>query len=142
VARFIAWVQAKEQGQVSLADILRARFRAERRTPFEDWLASGPPRAASRRAPRSTSHLRPGRADGRRRRPRPADAALDEAQKDNQISDNFVLTAVLFASVLLAGTAAKPRPQSIRWTTSRSLFYLPGRPGRRVQPSRTGFEAP
>ena len=40
-----------------------------------------------------------------------------EAQHDNQISDNFVLTAVLFASVLFfAGIAARFRPQWIRWT--------------------------
>ena len=46
-----------------------------------------------------------------------ADAALAEARYDNQISDNFVLTAVLFASVLFfAGTAAKFRPQWIRWS--------------------------
>ncbi len=46
-----------------------------------------------------------------------ADQALEEAQNDNQISDNFVLTAVLFASVLFfAGTAAKFRPQWIRWS--------------------------
>jgi hypothetical protein len=45
-----------------------------------------------------------------------ADEALAEARYDNQISDNFVLTAVLFASVLFfAGTAAKFRPQWIRW---------------------------
>ena len=46
-----------------------------------------------------------------------ADAALLQAQQDNQISDNFVLTAVLFASVLFfAGIAARFRPQWIRWT--------------------------
>ena len=46
-----------------------------------------------------------------------ADAALLEAQWNNQISDNFVLTAVLFASVLFfAGIAATFRPQWIRWT--------------------------
>ena len=48
---------------------------------------------------------------------RQADAALAEAQWNNQISDNFVLTAVLFASVLFfAGIAARFRPQWLRWT--------------------------
>ena len=46
-----------------------------------------------------------------------ADDALAEAQRDNQISDNFVLTAVLFASVLLfAGIAPRFKPQWIRWS--------------------------
>ena len=45
-----------------------------------------------------------------------ADDALLAAQDANQISDNFVLTAVLFASVLFfAGIAARFRPQWIRW---------------------------
>ena len=41
---------------------------------------------------------------------------LNDAQAANQISDNFVLTAVLFASVLFfAGMAARFRPKWLRW---------------------------
>ena len=49
--------------------------------------------------------------DHRRRR-----RARRGPERANQISDNFVLTAVLFASVLFfAGIAARFRPQWIRW---------------------------
>ncbi len=42
---------------------------------------------------------------------------MAEAQRDNDIGDRFILTAVLFASVLFfAGTAAKFRPPWIRWS--------------------------
>ena len=45
-----------------------------------------------------------------------AEQFLADAQNANQISDNFVLTAVLFASVLFfAGMAARFRPQWLRW---------------------------
>ncbi|MFL5716773.1 MAG: hypothetical protein ACJ77V_04235, partial [Chloroflexota bacterium] len=45
-----------------------------------------------------------------------AEESLADAQAANQISDNFVLTAVLFASVLFfAGMAARFRPQWLRW---------------------------
>ena len=45
-----------------------------------------------------------------------AEQDLADAQSANQISDNFVLTAVLFASVLFfAGMAARFRPKWLRW---------------------------
>ncbi len=118
VATFIAWVQAKEQGQTSLADILRTRFRAEFVVPFNDWLASAPGDASG--VPPGTPFDQPTYVLAEQTAADAilvqADAALAEAQSDNQISDNFVLTAVLFASVLFfAGTAAKFRPQWLRW---------------------------
>jgi hypothetical protein len=118
VSTFLAWSQAKATGDERLATFLESRFRAEFKAPFEAWL--GERTLDDQGLPTGTPFDRPEyvveaqvtadklNAD--------ADEALAEARYDNQISDNFVLTAVLFASVLFfAGTAAKFRPQWIRW---------------------------
>jgi len=119
VTTFLTWAQAKATDDDRLADFVRARFRPEFVAPFDAWLADAPLDAEG--LPSGTPFERPefvlaaqtksdeDNAD--------ADRALEEARDDNQISDNFVLTAVLFASVLFfAGTAAKFRPQWIRWS--------------------------
>ncbi len=118
VATFIAWSDATQDGDVRLADYLRARFRTEFIAPFDQWLASRPPDSSG--LPPGTPFEQPSYklaaqelAD---KGVKDADQALLDAQNANQISDNFVLTAVLFASVLFfAGIAAKFRPQWIRW---------------------------
>lgn len=119
VSTFLSWSQAKAVGDDRLATFLESRFRAEFKPAFQAWLAETTLDAQS--LPVGTPFDRPeytnaaqDEADAQTAK---ADAALAEAQYDNQISDNFVLTAVLFASVLFfAGTAAKFRPQWIRWT--------------------------
>ena len=120
VQTFIAWVDAKAQSNDRLADFYVERFREEF-LPAVHGLAAG--RRPRLRGPPGGHPIRPARI---RRSPQQvladdlfaqADAALAEAQWNNQISDNFVLTAVLFASVLLfAGIAPRFRPQWIRWT--------------------------
>ncbi|HEY8167187.1 MAG TPA: hypothetical protein VIF84_00595 [Candidatus Limnocylindrales bacterium] len=118
VSTFLAWAQAKATDDERLATFVETRFRNEFRVPFEAWLNEAPPDAEG--LPSGTPFERADylldaqvQADALAAQ---ADAALDEARYDNQISDNFVLTAVLFASVLFfAGTAAKFRPQWIRW---------------------------
>jgi hypothetical protein len=118
VATFIAWSNAVQDEDDRLADFIQARFRKEFVPAFDQWLGSGLP---------DSSGLPPGTpfeqssyklvaqalAD---QGVKDADKALLAAQDANQISDNFVLTAVLFASVLFfAGIAARFRPQWIRW---------------------------
>ena len=119
VSTFLAWAQAKASGDDRLATFLQSRFRAEFAAPFEAWAKNAAP--DDQGIPAGTPFDQPEyvlsaqvQADELTAQ---ADAALAEAQYDNQISDNFVLTAVLFASVLFfAGTAAKFRPQWIRWS--------------------------
>lgn len=119
VATFIAWSQAVSQKDDRLASFLRSRFRAEFIPAFDAWLATPTKDAAG--LPAGTPFEQPAytlaeqaQADALVAQ---SDAALADAQKANQISDNFVLTAVLFASVLFfAGTAAKFHPQWIRWS--------------------------
>ena len=118
VATFLSWSQAVAAKDQRLADFIRTRFRLEFKPPFEAWLATAPSDAQG--LPSGTPFEQPGyklaeqaKADDLLAE---ADVALARAQSDNQISDNFVLTAVLFASVFFfAGTAAKFRPHAIRW---------------------------
>jgi hypothetical protein len=119
VSTFLAFAQAKASGDERLATFLQSRFRPEFVAPFEAWADNAAP--DDQGIPAGTPFDQPEyvlaaqvEAD---KLTAQADAALAEAQYDNQISDNFVLTAVLFASVLFfAGTAAKFRPQWIRWS--------------------------
>jgi cation transport ATPase len=118
VATYIAWSDATISKDLDLAQYLELRFRSEFTPAFVAWLQSGPPDATT--IPEGTPFDRPeyvlaeqvaADADGAA-----AEQALKEARDANQLSDNFVLTAVLFASVLFfAGIAARFRPQWIRW---------------------------
>jgi len=119
VQTFIAWAAAKAQKDDVLAAFYVARFRPEFLPAFDDWRL-GPDKDAAG-LPSGTPFREPSYviaesvlADESYAK---ADAVLAEAQWDNQVSDDFVLTAVLFASVLFfAGIAARFRPQWIRWT--------------------------
>ena len=119
VATFLAWADAKAKTDDRLAAFLEQRFRPEFKPAFEAWLTTAPPDASG--LPSGTPFDQSGyklaeqaTADAKLAE---ADAALLHAQEANQISDDFVLTAVLFASVLFfAGIAAKFRPQWIRWS--------------------------
>jgi hypothetical protein len=118
VASFIAWSQAKASKNTALADFLSARFRAEFVPAFQAWLTGAP--ADAQGVPSGTPFDQPTYALAEQTKSdqltAQADAALAEAQRANQISDDFVLTAVLFASVLFfAGTAPKFRPPMLRW---------------------------
>ncbi|HEY8199558.1 MAG TPA: hypothetical protein VIF44_07265 [Candidatus Limnocylindrales bacterium] len=119
VSTFLVWAQAKASGDDRLATFLESRFRAEFKAPFQAWRENAT--ADEQGLPAGTPFDQPQyvlaaqvKADELNAN---ADQALLDAQNANQISDNFVLTAVLFASVLFfAGTAAKFRPQWIRWS--------------------------
>jgi hypothetical protein len=117
VATFVAWSTAKAGGDQKLTIFFERRFRPEFKPAFDAWLTgqlgpSGLPVGTPFDLPEyvlaeqalSDQNL----AD--------AEQSLADAQSANQISDNFVLTAVLFASVLFfAGMAARFRPQWLRW---------------------------
>jgi hypothetical protein len=118
VQTYIAWVDAKAQGDDRLADFYVERFRPEFLPAFAAWRLG--PATGAEGLPAGTPFDLPEYVIAEQQIANDlfarADAALAEAQRDNQISDNFVLTAVLFASVLFfAGIAARFRPQWIRW---------------------------
>jgi hypothetical protein len=118
VATFLAWSDAILSDDSMLAEFIEERFRPEFVVAFEAWLGD---------APADASQLPDGTPFEQQEyvveeqlatiaKSVEAEAALKDAQAANQIGDNFVLTAVLFASVLFfAGVAAKFRPQWLRW---------------------------
>jgi hypothetical protein len=119
VATFLAWSQATAQRDQRLADFFRTRFRAEFVPAFDAW-RNGATRDAQG-LPAGTPFDQPQYVLAEQTVANAlvarADAAMAEAQRDNDVGDRFILTAVLFASVLFfAGTAAKFRPPWIRWS--------------------------
>ena len=107
---FVAWVNAISAGDRRQAGFLAARFRPEFKPAFKAWLDQ--PRPAAQRIPAGTPFAMPEyRLASEAESEALAEQATERfsAAKDaNQTGDNFVLTAVLFASVLFfAGIATK-----------------------------------
>lgn len=118
VATYLAWADAAAKGDTRLADFLEARFRTEFKPAFGAWKSSGSLDGAGipQGTPFDRAEYKLAEQGIANDKVAAADDALLDAQEANQVSDNFVLTAVLFASVLFfAGIAAKFRPQWIRW---------------------------
>ena len=117
VATFIAWSSAAAGDDTKLMTFFERRFRAEFKPAFDAW-RTGP--AGPSGLPVGTPFEQPDYQLAEQKisdaKLAEAEQALTDAQNANQISDNFVLTAVLFASVLFfAGMAARFRPQWLRW---------------------------
>jgi hypothetical protein len=105
---FINWLDAADLGNEGLANDLRDRMRDEFRPAFDAWLATGSPGQIPEGTPFDRPEYRLEALEESDHLEAEAAAAFDEGGEANQISDNFVLAAVLFASVLffsgLAGT--------------------------------------
>lgn len=117
VGLWVQWVTAVSKDETRLADFLEERFREEFRPAFEAWLDQ--PKVAGTNVPPGTPFDMPEyRLEATVESERLAEEAaakFEDAKKANQTGDNFVLTAVLFASTLFfAGigsrfTATGPR---------------------------------
>ena len=107
---FTAWLQAEINGQTAVAHEVELRFRDHFRPAFEAWRAQ--PVTAGGHLPEGTpferaEYVLPTQAAAEDAAARAA-AALDTADVAGAASSRYVLTSVLFASVLfLAGIAAK-----------------------------------
>jgi hypothetical protein len=111
VAVFSSFVDAYASGDTKLAEFYRSRARAEFKPALEAWIATDP--AKNRNAP-PTPFAMPqyklAATAQAERSTKEAEASTQTALLDNQRSDDYVLLAVLFASVLLfAGLAPKSR---------------------------------
>lgn len=111
---FVAWSEAIATRDTELAVFFRERFRPEFRAAFDAWLNRPPgetlgPDEVPSGTPFDT--YRPAAFVEAERLAVEADAAFEEAKIDNQRSDNYVLTAVIFAGVLFFGGVA-PRFRS------------------------------
>ena len=115
VDTFLGWLDAAQSGQRSLADDIHARMREEFLPAFDAWLATAPPGSIPDGTPFALPEFRLAAVEKADRLEAEAAALFDEGTEANQIGDNFVLAAVLFASVLffagLAGTFNSVRAQ-------------------------------
>ena len=105
---FTSWLEASVAGDQALADEIEARFRDEFSPAFEEW-----------RGPATSEALPPGSPFDEDDYQLAADQRADEltaqaeesakrADESNQTGDNFILAAVLYASVLFfAGISTK-----------------------------------
>jgi hypothetical protein len=115
VDTFLGWLDAAQSGQRSLADDIHARMREEFLPAFDAWLATARPGSIPDGTPFAQPEYRLASIEKAERLEAKAAALFDEGTEANQIGDNFVLAAVLFASVLffagLAGTFNSVRAQ-------------------------------
>ncbi|HET7234982.1 MAG TPA: hypothetical protein VFK59_00955 [Actinomycetota bacterium] len=127
VSSFLDWIDAKGEGDEVLAADIHERMRAEFLPAFDTWLVSGPP---GEEIPPGTPFTLPEyslaaqqEAD---RLEAEASKAFEDGAEANQISDNFVLAAVLLASVLffagLAGTFDSWRAQVMLLSLGGVMF--------------------
>jgi len=128
VDTFINWLDAAADGDQARADDIHARMRAEFIPPFDEWLAGAP-----------LDHLPPGtpfelesytlaataEADDLEAQ---AAQAFEDGTRSNEVGDDFVLAAVLFASVLffagLAGTFDSLRAQVLLLGLGALVFVV------------------
>ncbi len=117
VNTFIAWLDASVEGDQPLADDIRDRMREEFRPAFDEWLASAPAGELPEGTPFELESYSLAEEEKAAEFERRAAAAFDEGREANQIGDNFVLAAVMLASVLffagIAGTLDSLTPQVI-----------------------------
>ncbi|HET7928300.1 MAG TPA: hypothetical protein VFM40_01995 [Actinomycetota bacterium] len=115
VDTFLGWLNARQTGDRALADEIHARMREEFLPAFDAWLAMAPRGSIPDGTPFALPEYRLASIEKAERLEAQAAVLFDEGTEANQIGDNFVLAAVLFASVLffagLAGTFDSVRAQ-------------------------------
>lgn len=125
---FSVWLEAELSGDDALASAVAERFRPDFLPAFEAWRAQG---SATELAPGSPFDLPKYRLPQTVEAERLADVAEDATRQGadaGATSDRYVLTAVLFASVLfLAGIASKissPRGSEVAIVLSVVMFVF------------------
>jgi hypothetical protein len=115
VETFLNWLDAQQQGDVQLADDLHSRMREEFLPAFDAWIASAPDAEVPPGTPFALPEHRLAAEEQAKRLEARAAATFADGTEANETGDDFVLAAVLFASVLffsgLAGTLDSLRPQ-------------------------------
>jgi hypothetical protein len=115
VATFLNWLDAEQSGDHALADDVHVRMRQEFLPAFDTWLATAPAGSIPDGTPFELPEYRLAAEAESKRLENKAAALFEDGNESNQVSDDFVLAAVLFASVLffsgLAGTFDSLRAQ-------------------------------
>ena len=115
VATFLNWLDAEQSGDHALANDIHVRMRQEFLPAFDAWLAMSPAGSIPDGTPFELPEYRLAAEAESKRLENKAAALFEDGNESNQVSDDFVLAAVLFASVLffsgLAGTFDSLRAQ-------------------------------
>ena len=115
VATFLNWLDAEQSGDHALADDIHARMRKEFLPAFDAWLATAPGGSIPDGTPFELPDYRLAAEERAKRLEAKAAALFEDGNQSNEVGDDFVLAAVLFASVLffsgLAGTFDSLRAQ-------------------------------
>ncbi len=123
IGLYTSFLDAYVTGEARLADFYRNQFRAEFKPAFEAWFGTVTIGTPPTDTPFQRPEWRIAAWEEADRLSEEATAAFDAAKDANQTSDNFVLTAVLFASVLFfAGVGTRFRTAGIR----RAMVGLAG----------------
>jgi hypothetical protein len=108
VTAFITFLEHRQMGDDAGAAFLRGRFRNEFTPAFEAWAALVPEGEIPPGTPFDLSAYQPQAKRSAERLNAEADSLSAEAAEANRIGDNFVLVAVVMASVLFcAGVSTK-----------------------------------
>ena len=115
VDTFLNWLDAEQSGDHDLADDIHARMRQEFLPAFDAWLETAPAGSIPDGTPFERSEYRLAAEEQAKRLERKAAGLFADGNESNRVGDDFVLAAVLFASVLffsgLAGTFDSLRAQ-------------------------------
>jgi hypothetical protein len=115
VDTFLNWLDAMQSGDRDLADDIHDRMRQEFLPAFNAWLATAPRGTIPDGTPFELPEYRLAAEQEAKRLETEAATLFEEGNESNRVGDDFVLAAVLFASVLffsgLAGTFDSLRAQ-------------------------------
>jgi hypothetical protein len=112
---FQSWIEATHAGDTALATFYRERFRAEFVPAFNAWLASAPAGTIPAGTPFALPQYQLAQETLADQLSTQAEAFTAQAENANQTGDNFVLLAVIFASVLFfAGVGTKFKGYRVR----------------------------
>ena len=115
VDTFLNWMDAEQSGDHDLADDIHSRMREEFLPAFNAWLETAPAGAIPDGTPFELPEYRLAAEAKAKQLEVKASRLFADGNESNQVSDDFVLAAVLFASVLffsgLAGTFDSLRAQ-------------------------------
>ena len=109
------WLQQRADDNLIAADFIEERFRDEFIPAFDAWLALSPDGEPPPGTPFDMEEYAPAARDDAERLNAEADVFAETSAEANQTGDNFVLVAVIMASVLFfAGVGTKLKGRGVR----------------------------